>query len=286
MLATNWSDYFTSRTDNERGNQNTTIYHSAWNPSISSAVKLSFLTNDPDTIILAADAEGTIIPLHSFANLGGSLLRRDDKFVCLIGSGQVGIAVIVAANTATVDCNFISPTSDVIITAKTSTELQAIIDPTSDATGDTDGTTYLGCSTFLPAPWLVDSILETKSNDPWELILAASGSATAFDSTHDADPAYLTTAKSHLEDFVQWAWGVKMQKVPQTNYCLDPTDAALEVFQRERQNTCISTPPFQYIWTPTSTPSRASTNVCTSRHSPNDKQGDSPATRGKHLSTI
>jgi hypothetical protein len=240
MLATNWSDYFKSRTDNDKGNQNTTIYHSAWNPSVSNTVKLSLLTNDPDTIILAADAEGTIIPLHSFANLGGSLLHRDDKFVCLIGSGQVGIAVIVAANTATADCNFFSPTVDVIIAAKTTTDLHAIIGPTSDTNGDTDGTTYLGCSTFLPAPWLVDAILETKSNDPWELILAASVSATAFDLSHDSDPTYLTTAKSHLEDFVQWAWGVKMQKVPRIDYRLDPTDAALEAFQKERQNKCIS----------------------------------------------
>ena len=243
MLATNWSDYFKSRTDNEKGNQNSSIYHSAWNPSISNAVKLSFLTNDPDTIILGADAEGTIIPLHSFANLGGSLLRRDDKFVCLIGSGQVGIAVIVAANTATADCTFTSPTSDIIIAAKTTSELQAIVDPTSDTTGETDGTTYLGCATFLPAPWLVDSILAARSNDPWELILASSASATAFDLTHDSDLTYLTSAKSHLEDFVQWAWGVKLQKVPRIDYHLDPMDSALEAFQRERQNKCISLPP-------------------------------------------
>jgi hypothetical protein len=58
-----------SRTDNEKGNQNTIIYHSAWDPTISSAVKLSFLMNDPDTIILGADTEGTIIPFHSFTNV-------------------------------------------------------------------------------------------------------------------------------------------------------------------------------------------------------------------------
>ena len=239
MLATNWSDYFKSRPDNEKGNQDTTIYHSAWNPSVSSAVKLSLLTNDPDTIILGADTEGTIILLHSFANLGGSLLHRDDKFVCLFGSGQVGIAIIVAPDSATADCTFISPEPNIIIAAKTTTELQAISDPTSDTQGGT-GTTYLGCSTFLPAPWLVDSILETKSNDPWELILAASAAANAFDMTHDSDPAYLTTATSHLEDFVQWAWGVKTQKVSRTAYRLDPTDTALETFQKERQNKCIS----------------------------------------------
>jgi hypothetical protein len=76
------------------GNQNTTVYSSAWDPATSDDTKLSLLTSDPNMIIFVADAEGTIIPLHSFANLGGSLLRSDNKFVWLIGSGQGGIAVI------------------------------------------------------------------------------------------------------------------------------------------------------------------------------------------------
>lgn len=243
MLATNWADYFTSRMDNEKGNQNTTIYSSAWAPSISSATKLSLLTNDPDTIIFGADAEGTIIPLHSFANIGGSLLRPDDKFVCLIGSGQGGIAVIVAANSATADCTFISPPHDIIITKKTTSELNAIPDPGSDTTNG--GTEYHGCATFLPAPWLVESILHSKSNDPWELILTATASATAFDNEHEEDPIYLSTASSHLQEFAQWAWGVKMRKVPRIDYHLDLADPSLETFHRERHARCIVPANFQ-----------------------------------------
>ena len=172
MRYTNWSNYFTSRADNEKGNQNTTVYSDAWAQNKSRASKLTLLTNDPDTVILAADAEGTIIPLHSFANLGGTLLRPNDKFVCLIGSGQMGIAVIVSENSATADCNFPAPTPDIIIAKKTATELQAIPDPGTNnpASG---GDQYSGSATFLPAPWLVDTILGSKSNDPWELILLA-----------------------------------------------------------------------------------------------------------------
>ncbi len=139
---------------------------------------------------------------------------------------------IVAANTATADCNFISPTADIIIAATTTTELHPIADPTSNTTGDTDGTTYLGCAPFLPTPWLVDSILAAKSNNPWELILAALVSAKAFDMTHGSNP-------THLKDFVQWAWGVKMLKVPPTSYHLDVTDAALNNNQQECQSKCI-----------------------------------------------
>ena len=237
MLFPNWSDYFMSRADNEKGNQNTTIYSTAWSQTTDHATKLALLTNDPDTVIFGADSEGTIIPLHSFTNLGGSLLPQNNKIVCLIGSGHVGVAVIVAENSATADCTFISPTADIIIAKKTTTELQAIPNPGSDITG---GTQYKGCGTFLPAPWLANTILTAKSSDPWELILAAISTARAFDDEHKDDPAYLTSAESHLTDFAQWAWGVKMGKVPRTDYRLDLMDTSLSNFQKERQDKCIT----------------------------------------------
>jgi hypothetical protein len=200
-------------------------HSSAWDPATTTDTKLSLLTSDPDTIIFGADAEGTIIPLHSFANL-------------LIGSGQGGIAVIVDPKSATKQCSFVAPPHDIIIAKKTTAELQAISDPT--ASDPNSGTDYAGCASFLPAPWLVDSILSSKSNDPWELILAGSTSATAFDTKHVNDPLYLTTAASHLQDFVQWAWGVKKRIVPRTDYHLDLADPALETFNRERHSRCIA----------------------------------------------
>ena len=239
MRFPKWSDYFTARPDNEKGNQNTSVYASAWNKNTSSATKLSLLINDPDTVIFGADTEGTIIPLHSFANLGGSLLRPDNKFACLIGSGQVGVAVIVAENSVTADCSYAAPSPEVIIAKKTRTELQAIPDPDDDDDTTEEMTEYRGCATFLPAPWLVDSVLASNSNDPWELILAASTSATDFDNEHGEDPTYLTTAKGHLEEFVVWAWGVKLRKVTTTAYRLDLTDSSLLTFQQDRQDACI-----------------------------------------------
>jgi len=239
MRFPNWSDYFKSRPDNEKGNRNTAIYSSAWAPTKSHASKLSLLLNDPDTVILGADTEGTIIPLHSFTNLGGSLLHPINKYVCLIGSGPVGVAVIVAEKSATTDVKFCPPAPDIIIATKTTTELQAIPNPII-VDPPVAMLQYDGCSTFLPAPWLVNSILASNSNDPWELILAASDSASDFDNEHDEDPAYVTSAKSHLEEFVVWAWGVKKLKVPTTKYRLELNDNSLVNFQGERQRNCIS----------------------------------------------
>ena len=59
MLFPNWSDYFKSRGDNEMGNKNSNKYDEVWsNPDPKT--KLPILTNDPDTVLLAADTEGTI----------------------------------------------------------------------------------------------------------------------------------------------------------------------------------------------------------------------------------
>ena len=237
MLSTNWSNYFMSRKDNVLGNQNTTVYTLAWTQSSDHATKLALLTKDPDTVIFAADTDGTMIPLHSFHNLGGTLLRPTDKIVCLIGSGHSGVAVIVDENSATADCNFVAPPADIIIAGKSPTELQIIPIPSAPTDG---GIEYAGCSTFLPAPWLTDAVLAANSSDPFHLILSAGAAAKDFDDANDSDPLFLTSAKSHLEDFARWAWGVKQGKVPRTIYRLDLTDPALELFHNERHGKCIT----------------------------------------------
>ncbi len=109
MLSTNWSTYFKSRPDNETGNYNTTVYSNAWSSSTTHSSKLALLTNNPNTIIFAANAEGTTIPLHSFSNLGGSVLCPNNKVICLTGSGRVGVVIIVDEQSVTGNCKFTSP---------------------------------------------------------------------------------------------------------------------------------------------------------------------------------
>ena len=178
MLSTNWSTYFKSRLDNETGNYNTMVYSNAWSSSTTNSSKLALLTNDPNTIIFAAKAEGTMIPLHSFANLGGSVLRPNNKVICLTSSGRVGVVVIVDEQSVTGKCKFTSPPTDIIIARNSPAEMQAI--PTSNVSAG-GGTEYAGCNTFLPAPWLVDVVLGSPTNDPFELIILTCAAAEAFD---------------------------------------------------------------------------------------------------------
>lgn len=162
MTITSWSDYFTmSRPDNEKGNQNISIYTKAWGQNLSPATKLALLINNPNTIILAADTKGRILTLHSFTNMGGSLLRPANKIVCLIGYGQTAIAVIVDDSSTTRSCDIISPSHQDITACKSITELQQLKEP-----GEFAPITLEGTATFLPAPWLFDAITATGSSDP------------------------------------------------------------------------------------------------------------------------
>ena len=112
MLSATWKDYFTSLAANEMGNQNTAVYTTAWAMVVPPATKLSTLTSDPDMILFAADTESTMITLHSFTNLGGSLLRPSNKVVCLTGSGHAGVPLIVDEKSATGECTFKAPLVD------------------------------------------------------------------------------------------------------------------------------------------------------------------------------
>lgn len=239
MKFTNWLNYFKSRGDNDQGNKNQTVYSHAWNQTTPHATKLTTLTGDPSNIILAADTEGTIFPIHSFTNLGGTLLRPANKIAGIIGSGNMGVAVIVDENTVTMDCYMVTPPAAVIIAATSVTELKNIPTPDLVDADEDSFFDYKGCTTFLPAPWLVESILTRNSNDPFELILAAKTSATAFDDEHGLDPDYPISAFDHLSEFVVWAWGVKQNLVNKLSYRIDVMDAALHAYHSEREDKCI-----------------------------------------------
>lgn len=187
----------------------------AWAKDVPPATKLSTLISNPNTVLLTANTEGTLITLHSVINLGGSVLHPNSKVVCLISSGHAGGPIIVDEKSATQKCTFVAPIVELIITSKTPTKLEGIVDPSTTTQGNHYA--YEGCSTFLPAPWLSEAILASNSNDPFELILVATTATKAFNAAHDQDPAYLITAESHLKNFVTWVMGSEEGKGPNNN---------------------------------------------------------------------
>jgi hypothetical protein len=133
--------------------------------------------------------------------------------------------------------NLHPPPADIIIAGNSPNEMQAIPIPNTSAGG---GTKHAGCNTFLPAQWLVDVVLASPANDPFEQIILARTAAEAFNAAHDNDPLYLLSAKDHLCEFAIWAWGVRKGKANKTTYRLGLNDSSLEVYRKSRHADCIA----------------------------------------------
>ena len=115
ILAPTWKLFFASRESNDAGNKNPAAYLSAWSDEVSPEAKLSLLSNDPNTVVLAGDNNNSIMILHSFKNLGGTILSPADKLVCLIGLNRIAPPLIVNEVAISENCNITTPSADAII---------------------------------------------------------------------------------------------------------------------------------------------------------------------------
>ncbi len=100
--------------------------------------------------------------------------------------------------------------------------------------------TYHGISSFLPAPWLLEVVSNTNTNDPALIILVASKIAAESDNKHDNNDEYVTKAEDQLKGFVKWAWGVQARKIHGLNYSVEPENKALLFYHQERHQNLIA----------------------------------------------
>ena len=237
-LAPTWKAYFAARESNARGNQNPLAYLTAWSHETTPKAKLHLLNNDPDTAILAGDWGQGIMVLHSFKNLGGSILSPPDKYVCLLGGTRM--APIVIANDVAISesIELLTPAAEDILACTTVEELMDLHPPLVEENPDT--ITFRGSNTFLPPPWLLDTIFNARSDNPYELILAAKAGSTSFNTTQlAANPNYIAHTDVTLNEFAMWAWATKRNLIPPTGYYLDPNDDDMDNYHALRHQRCI-----------------------------------------------
>ena len=103
MPSINWATVFNDRHDNDLGNQDSSVVSSAWSQQTTPNEKVAFISNDNDIVLLAANSNKTVAILHSFKNIGGTLLRPSNKFVCFMGTSVN--ATTVAINMASITGN-------------------------------------------------------------------------------------------------------------------------------------------------------------------------------------
>jgi len=99
--------------------------------------------------------------------------------------------------------------------------------------------TYPGSASFLPAPWLADTVIAANSSNPFLLITVVNAGATVFDLEHKDDENYITSAADHAGNFILWAWGIGADRVSAISIIFDPTDTDLIFFKIERHQACI-----------------------------------------------
>jgi len=96
IIATqsNWTNWFTNHPSNDAGNRNLPAFSRTLDANSSYEAKLKDLTEEIDTVILAADANKKLAVFHSPKNFGGTRTRPDNKVACLIGLGIKATPVI------------------------------------------------------------------------------------------------------------------------------------------------------------------------------------------------
>jgi hypothetical protein len=169
-------------------------------------------------VLFAADSNKKLLVLHSFKNAGGTLFHPEKKLMCLSGTGEIATVFKVNPLTLTADCNLVTPTIDALRECTTATEVAELEAP------DENGlVTYPGSASFLPAPWLADTVIAANSSDPFFLITVVNKAARVFDLEHKEDENYITSAADHAGDFILWAWGIGADQVSAIHIIFDPT---------------------------------------------------------------
>ena len=149
--------------------------------------------------------------------------------MCLSGTGEIATVFEVNPLTLTADCNLVTPTIDALRECTAATEVAELEAP------DENGLiTYPGSASFLPAPWLADTVIAANSSDPFLLITVVTAAATAFNLEHEEDENYVTSAADHAGDLILWAWGIGADQVSAISIIFDPTDIDLERFKTKR----------------------------------------------------
>jgi hypothetical protein len=192
MLSPNWQAFLTSRPTNEAGNKNSAVFTTARSVLTTNDAKLGTISNDDTLAEVAVNRDNKVVIMHSFKNLGGTLLHPTNKFACLIGSGRVTSVVIVDEASLLLPLDFTAPTYAAIISCLDEQEIRAITHP---AQANNYPNNFLCSASFLLAPWVLEAILETESNDPTTLLLATNNAANNFDHAHKNNPDFITDAE-------------------------------------------------------------------------------------------
>ena len=174
MYSINWETFFDNRHDNDLGNQDSTILSDAWSQMTSQIEIKAFISNDNSIVILTSNANNTITILHKFKkHWKAHLFARSINLSALSERTSM-------PRSSTSRCPPSQPPSNSLplpsTTCNSAAEITSLPAPAINAPVN-----FHGCYAFLPAPWLLSTILEANSNGPIKLIVECHQAAILFD---------------------------------------------------------------------------------------------------------
>ena len=114
------------------------------------------------------------------------------------------------------------------------------------ATATTQATTTQNLeltSTFPMAPFLSKALFDERSVCPLELIILVCKADVDFDNRHQGAAGLgNTSAINHAIAFANWAFALRMGKLNEVRYTIDPNDDELQTFAKSRHQNCILAP--------------------------------------------
>jgi hypothetical protein len=146
VTHTTWSEWFINHPSNDAGNRNLQAFSETLSSGKTGATKLQQVTEDIDTVILAAKENRQIMMFHSPRNFGGTRTRPENKLVCMLGMGPQAVSVLVELNSALANCDIIVPTVDELSGCTTAQEVEDIPAPTGNVLG------FEGSAIYIPGP--------------------------------------------------------------------------------------------------------------------------------------
>ena len=219
-LFNDWNEKISEWTTSEAGekaNKNLKSFAYAADSAVNTInERVAKLTSFPEGLVLAANDSGNIVLLHSISNLGGTMMKPDNKIVALSGLSHDAEAVIIDFDSAFKDYQVKAPKFEQIKECATKEELSNLHQLRNNS-----NSAHLS-GIFMLAPFQANAILEfvkqedKEELDPLELIEVVLAAGRKFDDEHAEDETYVEKGLDESSNLARYLWSVSKGLIEKT----------------------------------------------------------------------
>eukprot|EP00956_Cyclotella_meneghiniana_P020960 scaffold37637_cov79-Cyclotella_meneghiniana.AAC.1 len=250
---------WTESTEADYGNKHPFIFAKATDPSNPIDVRIATLTRSANAFALAVGKDNTIVPLHSFTNVGGTLTNPTNKVIALLGLSNKAIAVNVDETSAF--ATHVKSRAPLLRDIEACENIEAISN-LADLSSDR------GCANLsglcLPPPYLAQEFLNLiydlmvdveeadiedeeeptgfKGVDPVKLLELALVKVKEFQAANETDVSYQALGLDSVSYLIRYLVSVSRGFVGETVLGVDENDEVLQAYEVSQHESSILPP--------------------------------------------